>query len=87
MGAYLRSGTATVEAPVVDQKANYTLLSVPGFKAGMRYNFKNKFGLRVALTMESLNLYRYEQSSLTTILPEKATLFETKMNFGLAYSF
>lgn len=87
MGAYLRSGTATVEAPEVDQKANYTLLSVPGFRAGMRYNFKNKFGLRVALTMESLNLYRYEQSSLTTILPEKATLFETKMNFGLAYSF
>jgi hypothetical protein len=87
MGVYLRSGTATLETPVVEEKANYTLLSVPGLKAGMRYNFKNKFGLRVALTMESLNLYRYEQSSLTTILPEKATLFEAKMNFGLAYSF
>jgi hypothetical protein len=87
MGVYVRSGHATVEAPQIDQKGNYTFMSLPGLKAGMRYNFKNKLGLRVAFTMESLNLNRYEQSSLTTVLPEKATLFEAKMNFGLAYSF
>jgi len=87
IGTYLRSGTATIVAPSADEKANYTLISFPGFRAGMKYNFKNKVGLRIALSMETLNLDRYEQSSFSPVLPEEATLFEAKMNFGLAYSF
>jgi hypothetical protein len=87
IGAYLRSGTAMINAPTPDQSANYTILSFPGFRGGLKYNFRNKIGLRVAFSMETINFNRYEQSSLSTVLPERATLFDARMNIGLAYSF
>lgn len=87
IGMFIRSGTANVTSPTKDEKANYTLIALPGFRGGMRYNFKNNFGLRVALSMETLNLERYEQSKIDTILPEEATLVEGKINFALAYAF
>ena len=87
LGTYIRSGWASVESPSANEKSNYTLLSLPGFRAGMKYNFKNNVGLRVALSMETLNLDRYEQSKFQAVLPEQAHVFEGKMNFALAYSF
>jgi hypothetical protein len=86
-GAYIRSGWATVEAPSVAENSNYTLLGLPGFRGGMKYNFKNNVGLRVALSIETLNLDRYEQSKLNSVLPDQANVVEGKMNFALAYSF
>lgn len=87
IGTYIRSGTASVEAPTAKEKSNYTLLSLPGFTGGMKYNFKNKVGLRIAFTFETLNLDRYEQSKFGGVLPDQANLVEGKMNFALAYSF
>ena len=87
VGTYIRSGTASVEAPSVDEKSNYTLLTLPGFRAGMKYNFLNKIGLRIAINLETMQLDRYEQSKFDSILPDQATLVEGKMNFALAYSF
>lgn len=87
IGTYIRSGTAKVNSPSLNEKANYTVLSLPGFRAGMRYNFRNNFGLRVALTMETINLDRYEQSKFGATLPDQASLVEGKMNFALAYAF
>lgn len=87
LGAYVRSGTAHVEAPSVSEKANYTLLSLPGFRGGMKYNFKNNVGLRIALSMETLQLDRYQQSKLGSILPDQVNIVEAKMNFAVAYSF
>lgn len=87
LGMYLRSGTASAEAVSVSEKANYTVLAMPGVRAGMRYNFKNNVGLRLALTLETLKLDRYEQSSFNSVLPDQADLVEAKMNFALAYSF
>jgi hypothetical protein len=87
LGTYIRSGTASVEAVSVAEKANYTLLSMPGFRGGMRYNFKNNVGLRIALSMETLKLDRYEQSKLGSVLPDQANVVEGKMNFSLLYSF
>lgn len=87
IGTYIRSGTAAVEAPTVAEKANYTVLAMPGFRGGMKYNFKNQIGLRIAFSMETLKLDRYEQSKFGSILPEEADLVEGKINFALAYSF
>ncbi len=87
LGTYIRTGTASVEAVSVDEKANYTLLAMPGFRGGMRYNFKNNVGIRLALSMETLKLDRYEQSKLGSILPDQANVVEGKMNFALVYSF
>jgi hypothetical protein len=87
IGAYIRSGTAAAEAPAAQEKSNYTLLAMPGFRGGMKYNFKNNVGLRFAFSMETLKLDRYEQSKFGSILPDQADIVEAKMNFALAYSF
>ncbi len=87
VGTYIRSGTASVEAPSADEKSNYTVLTLPGFRAGIKYNFLNKVGLRIAINLETMNLDRYEQSKFDSILPDQTTLVEGKMNFALAYSF
>lgn len=87
VGTYIRSGTATIEAPSAAEKSNYTVLAMPGIRGGLKYNFKNNVGLRIALSMETLKLDRYEQSKFGSILPDQADLVEGKMNFALAYSF
>lgn len=87
LGTYIRSGTATVEAPSVNEKSNYTVLAMPAFRAGLKYNFKNRIGLRIAFSMETLQLDRYEQSKFQSVLPDQAKVVEGKMNFALAYSF
>lgn len=86
LGMYFRSGTASAEAVSVAEKANYTVIA-PGVRAGMRYNFKNNIALRLAMTLESIQLDRYEQSKFNSVLPDQAGLVEAKMNFALAYSF
>lgn len=87
LGTYIRSGTATVEAPSVGEKANYTVLALPGVRAGMKYNFKNRIGVRIAFNLETLQLDRYETSKLGSILPDQTDLVEGKLNFAIAYSF
>lgn len=87
LGVYMRSGWAHVEAPSADEKSNYTLLSLPGVRVGMRYNLKNNFGLRLSASMETLELDRYEQSKFGANLPDQASVAEGKMNFAMSYSF
>ena len=87
VGTYIRSGTASAESPSLGEKSNYTVLSLPGLRGGMKYNFKNKFGLRIAFSLEELQLNRYEQSQFGSLLPDETSLMEGKMNFALAHSF
>lgn len=87
LGTYIRSGFAAVKSPTANQKSNYTLLSLPGVRLGMLYNFNSKLGLRIAASMETLNLDRYEQSDFNSVLPDQVKLVEGKMNFALSYSF
>lgn len=87
IGTYVRSGFASVESPTAKEKGNYTVMSVPGFRAGMKYLWRNNFGLRLLFSMETLKLERYEASKLSSLLPERTNLVEGKMGVGLAYSF
>ncbi len=87
LGAYIRSGRASVEAPAIFESSNYTVLAMPGLRAGMKYNFRNNVGLRLALSMETLKLEKYERSTLGSALPDQASLAEGKMNFAMTYSF
>lgn len=84
---YLRTGNATAKTPTTGQSSKYTLLSFPGLRGGFKYNLKNNFGLRLALSMETLKLDRYEQSQLGSSLPDQVSIFESKVNFALTYSF
>lgn len=87
LGVFIRSGWASVDAPSVAEKSNYTVLSLPGVRGGMRYNFKNNMALRVSASMEKLSLDRYEQSKFGSVLPDQTSVAEGKLNFALAYSF
>ena len=87
VGTYIRSGTARLETPSVNEKGNYTVLCLPGFRGGMKYNFKNNVGLRIAVSMETLQFDRYEQSTTGGVQPDHINVVEAKMNIALAYSF
>ena len=87
LGTYIRSGWASARSPSAGEKSNYTILTLPGFRAGLRYNFRNNVGLRISATGETLNLDRYEQSKFGAALPDQASIFEGKMNVAIAYSF
>jgi hypothetical protein len=86
-GTYIRTGFASAQAVSAKEKANYTVLTLPGFRAGMRYNFRNNLGLRIAFSVETLQLDRYEQSKFNSVLPNQTRLVEGKMNFAISYSF
>jgi len=87
LGVYLRSGFASAYAPTPDEKANYTVLSLPGFRAGFKYLLRNHLGIRLQASMETLKIERYESSSLNSVLPENTNLVEAKIGVGLAYAF
>jgi hypothetical protein len=87
VGTFIRSGTASVNAVSVREKANYTVLTLPGIRMGMKYNFRNDVGLRIFFSMETLQLDRYEQSKFNSVLPNQTTVVEAKTNFAIAYSF
>ena len=87
LGLYVRSGWGHAVAPTVNEKANYTVLAAPGFRAGLRYNFRNNVGIRLMGSLESLSLDSYEQSKTNSVLPATTSIPDGKLNFALAYSF
>lgn len=87
LGTYLRSGYARVESPVTKEGAKYGVLSVPAFRAGLRYTFQNNFGLRILASMETLKMERYEVNQFGSSLPDRETLVEGKLGIGITYSF
>lgn len=87
LGTYLRSGFANANAPTPNEQANYTVLSLPGFRAGFKYLLRNRIGIRLQASMETLKIERYEASKTNSVLPENANLVEAKLGVGLAYAF
>ncbi len=87
IGTYIRSGFASAVAPSANEKANYTVISLPGFRAGFKYLMRNQIGIRLQLSMETLKIERYESSKLNSVLPDRTNLVEAKLGIGLAYAF
>lgn len=87
LGTYLRTGLANAKAPSIGEKANYTVLTMPGLRAGMKYLLRNNIGVRVSMSFETLMLERYESSKQGANLPEKQNMAEGKFGIALAYVF
>jgi hypothetical protein len=87
LGTYIRSGFAQVISPTAGERANYTLSSMPGFRGGMKYLMRNNFGVRLMLSMESVQLDRYESSRFNALLADRTSYVEGKFSVGLAYAF
>lgn len=87
LGTYMRSGFANADAPTPDEQANYTVFSLPGLRAGFKYILRNKVGIRLQGSLETLKLERYEASKTISVLPENKNLVEAKFGVGLVYAF
>lgn len=87
MGLYGRTGSASVRSPTYGDRANYTVLSVGGLNAGLRYNLKSGLGLRFSASMETLQLERYQFDRFGSRLPDRANLFEARTGIALVYAF
>ncbi len=87
LGLYGRTGTASVRSPTYGDRANYTVLSVGGLQAGLRYNLKSGLGLRFSASMETLQLERYQFDRFGSRLPDRANLFEARTGIALVYAF
>lgn len=86
-GTFIRSGFASAYAPTPNEKGNYTVFSLPGFRAGFKYLLRNHIGIRLQASMETLKIERYEASRFNSVLPERTNLVESKLGVGLAYAF
>ena len=87
VGTYIRTGYGDVVSPSLGQKGSYTSFAAPGFRGGLRYNFRNGVGMRLMATYESLQLERYGNKQTSTALPDHQTVNEMKVAFAVAYSF
>lgn len=87
VGTYIRSGVANMVAPSAGENANYTVLALPGFKGGFKYNFKNNISLRIVASMETLKLEQYKSSEVVSVLPQTKDVVEFKTAFGMAVAF
>jgi hypothetical protein len=87
LGMYFRTGWGNATAPTIDETANFTLISFPGIRGGLRYNFRNNLGLRIVASLETLELKQYEANRVDSAYEDQIKLVEGKMGFGIAYSF
>ncbi len=87
LGMHIRSGDVAMRSPTYGDRANYTLLSVGGLQAGLRYNIRNGFGLRIAGSVETLQLERYQFDRYGSRLPDRTNLVEARTGIALLYAF
>lgn len=87
VGTFLRTGYATVRAPTVSESSRYSVVGIPGFQGGVKYLFRNRFGVRALASMETLNLNNFSTVKAGTSLPANAKFIEGKVGFGMTYIF
>ncbi|HLT23109.1 MAG TPA: hypothetical protein VKZ84_06690, partial [Bacteriovoracaceae bacterium] len=87
VGTFFRAGQSKLRSEIYDEKANYTLLSIPGFRVGLRYTFKNKVSLRFIGSVETVGLERTGSNRYFSELPESITKTDMNLALGLGYSF
>lgn len=87
LGIYGRTGTAQAKSPTFGDRANYTLYSLPGIQAGLRYNIRSGLGLRITGSVETLQMERYQFDRFGSKLPDRQNLVEARTGIALVYAF
>jgi hypothetical protein len=87
LGILVRTGNVAMSTPTYGDRANYTLLSVGGVQAGLRYNLKSGIGLRIEGSMETLQLERYQFNRFGSRLPDRTNVVEARTGIALLYAF
>lgn len=87
LGTYFRAGQTKLRSELYEDKGNYTLSSIPGFRFGLRYTFKNGVALRFIGSVESTSLERTGSNKYFTELPGSIKKTDMNLALGLGYSF
>jgi len=85
-GVGFRYGRAKLSVVNVGEQGLYALSSFPSIRAGVKYNFRNRFGLRLMTSFETLSLSRIERN-VVNILPENLTATDVRLTASVAYFF
>jgi hypothetical protein len=83
-GALFRYGMATARNNSTGENGNYQVFTLPGFRAGVKYNFKNSIGVRLVGSYESIRSERIVKSADNGTLPDRAFYKEGKISFGIS---
>ncbi len=86
-GLLIRSGISALEVSDTNEKGTYSILTIPGIRAGIKYNFSNSYGVRIFGGFENIKSSRIKKSSSSGVLPDVASYTEGKMGIGLSKFF
>ncbi len=87
LGAYIRTGLSILEVSESAETGSYSVLSFPGLRAGLKYNFSNSYGIRVFGSFENIETSRIQRNDDEGVLPDVASLTEGKISIGLSKFF
>ncbi len=82
-----RYGIARLSNNTTDEEGNYQVYTIPGFRAGVKYNLRNGFGFKMALGYENIQSDRIIRSADDGTLPDTANYVDGKWSVGLTRFF
>lgn len=87
LGLLTRFGYSRLVHDNLGEEGNYQVSTFPGLRAGIKYNFKNSYGVRLTTGLESIKISRITRSADEGALPNSASYLEGKIGFGLSKFF
>jgi hypothetical protein len=85
--AVFRTGLSLLSLTEDNENGNYQISSFPGFKAGIKYNFTNSFGVRASFGLEDITASRIAREFDDGNLPDQISYREGKLSFGISKFF
>lgn len=82
VGLGIRTGVGTLKIPTSNEEANYSMLSFPVAIAGMKYNLRSGWGLRLAASVEKLLLDQTENNVAGGDLPARTDFLDGRISIG-----
>lgn len=83
-GILFRTGLSRLKLADTNEEGNYQLQSIPGMRAGIKYNFSNSYGVRLQAGYENITVSRIIRTYDGGELPDRANYIEGKISVGLS---
>jgi len=87
VGGFFRYGWARREIPSLNEQGDYQILSFPGLRVGIKYNFPSGYGARVNASFENIQSDRLEKNEDGGELPDRVSHLDGKVSIGLSRFF
>lgn len=87
VGLYVRSGVSALSVSDVDETGTYSILTLPGVRMGVKYNFSNAYGIRLFGSLENISASRIQKSEPDGVLPEVVSYTDGKLSIGFSRLF